>query len=414
MKKQLSQVLFLLVVTMLLHSISFRHMQAKKNALFSNTANKMIQLESQALNFKNQHPQSLDATSIQHTISELQFLKPSKVENIFQEDACSLFIALRTDQLNWLHITWHSKFSWISLTQSPTRSKTQRLSLESTLTSFMQDMYLTDISIPDKSNRVVRLGFSEKISQSPKYNLFVEIMGAKANIALVDARSSLILACGYQVSAGRTKGDRDAVQNQRSLQVSSKYEAPPAFVPDVKLANKFELTKALMEGSMSYYKINSLLLRSSSGISPNIVHSILRAANIVDSDDTQCLTESQAQIVMDMYLLWDASYHNPETTPFVTQDGFKLQVLPHFFQVRDRDGSQKSLYSPIQFIHKSNPNPSVSQSRVVDFLREYYTAAYRSYLFDSLRSECDRELQRKLKKADRLLSKLEAMERERT
>ena len=414
------QIRLFLVAFMLLRTVSFRFIQPiKRYAVLS----KMTTFKMKG----DHYPQSLDFTSILRTVSELQYLKPSKVENIFQEDACSLYIALRTDQLHWIHINWNSKFSWIALAQSPTRSKTHRLSLESTLTSFLQDMYLTDLSIPDERNRVVRLGFSDKIAQSPKYNLFVEIMGAKANIALVDARSSLILACGYQVAAGRSKGGRETNSDtsmptkQRVLQISGKYEPPPVFTFDEDLSNLSDLTRKLTEGTMSYYGAYSVLLRSSPAISPNIVHSILRAVNLESSSSTksttQYLSDPQIRSIVDIYSLWNASYWNgipPNTMPSVTQCGFQIQPTPHVFQVTDRDGSQKSFYSPIQFTQDPITSPKPNPTRLVDFLKEHYAIAYRAYLFSSLRTECDRALSKRLDKADRLLSKLEAMERERT
>lgn len=407
------RVRFLLVVTMLLCTTSFRFLQPRRHVTFSRGASKMMQ--------HVEYPQSLDATSISLTVSELQFLKPSKVENIFQEDAFSLYIGLRTDQLHWLHITWHSKFSWLTLAPSPARSKSQRLSLESTLTSFLQDTYLTDLSVPDQRNRVVKLGFSDKLSQSPKYSLYVEMMGAKSNIALVDARSSLILACGYQVSAGRLKGGRDTTRTSvRALQVSGKYEPPPAFVTDNDLTDLPDLTRKLTEGPLSYYGTYSILLRSSPAISPNIAHSMLSAAGLEGTESVQPLSDSQVRTIAQACALWNASYSDQTgIIDAAPSDTLGIQVTPHYFQVTDRDGSPKSFFSPVQFVPAKSPvtiasaSAGAQTSRVVEFLRDYYASAYRSYLFGSLRSECERLLSRRLEKGDRLLSKLEAMERER-
>ena len=116
---------------------------------------------------------------------------------------------------------------------------TAKFALPRTLKSLLGGSLLVGVSLPVRFERVARFDFSRALSttaappsssssfapadkttlcsSSVEWHLFVEIMSARSNVILVDARSGTMAAAAHQVSSGKLV---------RPVQTGLRYELP--------------------------------------------------------------------------------------------------------------------------------------------------------------------------------------------
>ncbi len=223
--------------------------------------------------------QPVDFTTITAICDELrQYWIPAKIEQVYQRDRYTIFIALRTlKKRDWLTISWHPQAARICIDSPPPRIP-DTFTFSDQLRHQLNGYALIAIKAIAPWERVIDLQFAKRPDESPIYHLYVEIMGKYSNVILTDANDQIITVA-HQVSSSQS--------SFRTVQTGQFYQLPPALTGTIpKLSESQQSWRDRV--SLIPGKIKKQLLINYRGLSPYLVRYMLEAAGIdleINSDD---------------------------------------------------------------------------------------------------------------------------------
>ena len=291
---------------------------------------------------------------------------------------------------------------------------------------------------------------SKRLSdEQPKWRLILEVMGARSNAILVSHEDNVIQACAYQVSTSTTV---------RPLQTGGIYQPPPSgggiFSPvnkeKVDAVEYFPLfSSRLKELDVS---IERSLVSCYRGMSPNIAHRILDASNIDCNAMSRSLSEFEIQSTFKYFSAWASIFENSmsQLGTANTISVFPSVTLSIDPQIVQYPGRKNSEFCPITFIDhadisidtikekyeseetsnvitenqnidnsilagaKKNTNNDDSDNSlaVSKFLLTFYSLYERKTAFELLHSSCEKKVNLRMKKADKILKDFQTQEKD--
>ena len=286
-------------------------------------------------------------------------------------------------------------------------------------------------------------------------------MGARSNAILVSEEDNIIQACAYQVSSSTTV---------RPLQTGGVYQRPPSgggiFSPLNKEKVDIEERLPLFSTRMKELDVTveKSLVSCYRGMSPNIAHRILDAAEVECSVMVRSLTDIQISNIFKYFSSWAMIFENSEGSVGSTLSqpgssshsgsssgsgsGSILKVEPLMIQY---PGKKAAEFCPISFVKEnsivneidggsgirvsnllavdelvvgttvdsSSGSDSGSDSKTAGdnlilskFLLSYYSLYERKTAFELLHSACEKKVALRMKKADKILKDFQTQEKD--
>lgn len=335
--------------------------------------------------------QAFDYTSLKLVSLELaRTCVPSILENVVQEDANVLALQLKTrdGMLLWLSLSWHPVTARVCLGYPPDKFDTADLySFSATLKALLKAHILQAVEVPYAFERVARLDFSDRLGSKSKWSLYIEILGAKSNVVLVDnMNDNMIVSCAYQ-----TPRDRNRV-----VQTNAQYRPPPvplvsspaAFLLDTTGGN-FEKNLDIFYQTLQAVKskgktdrpmaVESALLSSFLGLSSAIVRAMLRASNIDGRSSTAQISREMFGALFVSFLQWLSVVSNPAVDEELLID-YRLRIL-----------EGKPVGYTVDFNATRLPNIT-SSLHFNQLLRVYYSDLEKSFTFNFYKEQCMKRL----------------------
>jgi hypothetical protein len=398
------------------------------------------------------YPQSLDFTSMYYSVKELQHYLPCKIENIIQDENQSVFLQFKSknSEYSWIQMCWHPQFSWFALAFSPYRSRKNRLSFETVLSSFLIGTTMTKISMVDKSNRIVSFDFSESLSSDPKYRLYVEVLGVHSNVILVNTQTNNILSCAYQVSGN--KGGRSIqvstpyqfVSNSRIKTILNDHQGHKSTTQSDSVINTeginhfselftSKLTEISSNRISDQEQIVKYLLGLSPRMSPNIAYTILQfafASSTSEQNDISdnSLTDQTIERIQTLYNIWfhemmksddlnsthGLSLESLQLNSILDNcvnsipSHLKMVVKPNRITLIDNLNNTHSYYTPIQFTENTdlsfNAQYDSTKQIILTYLKQYYHDAFRKFQYYYYKAESEKKVKKLLTKTNTLIT----------
>ena len=288
-------------------------------------------------NNKTPFVQAMDFTTLLLLIDEMKdVILPSRIENVIQVDAYTIYMQLRTlsNGSPWFTVCWHPKFARISLSYDPpfeeNKMKTKLYTLTGTMKTLLASKFINNIEVPFVGERVVKLSIStsaitsnqdmtrtdsmEKHIVNPvetEMELYIEIMGKRSNFALVelddqkdkveednknvnlrDTTSSLgnkILCCGYQVSP---------TKSIRPLAVGAPFTLPPMLTTPLPTKERASNFATFYDSLMliPQYSLTKALLTSYRGLHGKMIDVMAESVGILASESIESIDVAKIEL----------------------------------------------------------------------------------------------------------------------
>lgn len=166
----------------------------------------------------------MDYTTLAAAVAEVQSLLPARCEQAVQLEPALLGLRLRTAaDTTHMYLSWRAGAGGLTCGGPPASrgAAAEAYGFGEQLQAALRGSVLTSVVLPAPWERVVRLGFAERLGASPSYCLFHEVQGRLSNLVLTggEGEGARILAAGHQV------GGRQS--SLRQVQVGGSYALPP-------------------------------------------------------------------------------------------------------------------------------------------------------------------------------------------
>ncbi|MGK7925266.1 MAG: NFACT family protein [Spirulina sp.] len=241
---------------------------------------------------------------------------PARVEQVYQRDVHTIFIALRTLQgRGWLTICWHPQAARICLGSPPPRDR-DTFTFSDQLRHQLNGLALIAIAPVTPWERVIDLQFAQRPDDEPLWHLYVEVMGKYSNAILTDG-SDRIITVAHQVSAKQSR--------VRTVQTGQPYELPPSLLGDTpyleESRERWQERVSLVPGA-----IGKQLVKIYRGLSPTLANFMVKAAKLETSRSTEDLSSQEWTNLFQHWQEWLSAIATENFTPGWTETGYT--VLP--------------------------------------------------------------------------------------
>lgn len=305
--------------------------------------------------------QPVDFTALTAACSELRDgWVPSRLEQVYQRDRHTLAIALRTlKKRDWLTVCWHAQAARICIGDPPPRTP-DTFTFSDQLRHQLGGLALIAIEAIAPWERILDLQFAKRPGEPPLWHLYVEIMGKFSNVILADANHQIV-TCARQVSEKKS--------SVRPIQTGQPYELPP---PLLATAPRLEESQERWQERVSLIPkaIGQQLLKSYRGLSPAVVRSMLKAAEIDPEQSSDRLQSSDWDKLFHCWQTWLQALETQTFHPGWTAQGYT--ILPW---------------------HSLKPEESVQT-----LLNRYYTEQFNRIGFQQLRHQLVQKVSNLLRK----------------
>ncbi|NEO85025.1 MAG: fibronectin-binding domain-containing protein [Spirulina sp. SIO3F2] len=305
--------------------------------------------------------QSVDYTTLVAICAELQdqFI-PARVEQVYQRDRHTLFIALRTLQgRDWLTLSWHPQAARLHIGSPPPRIP-DTFTLSDQLRHQLKGLALTTVILTQPWERVVDLKFARRPGEAPLWHLYMEIMGKYSNLILTDANQQIV------TTAHQVRSHQSTVRTIETGQPYSPPPSPPGYLPRVDEA--FESWRdrlALIPG-----QLDKQLYQTYRGVSPVVARTLSQLAQLQPRQTTDTLTPEDWQ---QLWQQWQGWLNRLETATFTA-------------------GFTPSGYSVLSDV-TNNTSPTMQE-----LLNRYYTQQWNQQQFGQLHHQLSQQVRNQLKK----------------
>ncbi|WP_414622073.1 NFACT family protein [Calothrix sp. CCY 0018] len=259
--------------------------------------------------------QTFDYTTLSAVCSDIRAnWLPSRLEQVYQRDRYTIAIALRTlKSRGWLEVSWHPQAARIHIGSPPPRSP-DTFTFSQQLVHQLGGLALVSIETVAPWERAVDLQFAPRPGEQALYHLYVEIMGKYSNVILTDA-NDIIITAGRQIS--------DKKSSVRPILTGQVYEQPPKLTTAI---------PSLDESQQDWYErvslipgaIKSQLPKNYRGVSPALVQSMLKAANLSTESTTDKLTSKEWQTLFKQWHEWLKALQEKKFQAGWTETGYTV------------------------------------------------------------------------------------------
>ncbi|WP_107668118.1 NFACT family protein [Cyanothece sp. BG0011] len=259
--------------------------------------------------------QSVDVTTLTAICHDLQsHWIPAKVEQVYQRDRYTIFMALRTlKKRSWLTLSWHPQAARLCIGDPPPRTP-DTFTFSDQLRHQLNGFALIDLKMISPWERVVDLQFAKRPGDDPVWHLFVEIMGKYSNVILTDNKQQIVTVA-HQVNANQS--------TVRTVQTGQPYEFPPALTgtfPKLEESQeRWQERVSLIPGS-----VKKQLLNSYRGLSPVVATSMVKQTGLDPQQSTETLTEKDWDNLYSLWQFWLKSLATKEFKPGYTEEGYTV------------------------------------------------------------------------------------------
>ena len=219
---------------------------------------------------------------------------PARIEQVYQRDRYTLFLALRTlKQRGWLTICWHPQAARLCLSNPPPRTP-DTFTFSDQLRHQLKGLALVASESIAPWERVIDLQFAQRPGEKPLWHLYVEIMGKYSNVILTDANRQIVTPA-HQVSSTQS--------SVRPIQTGQPYHFPPPIIGTLpKLEESF--TRWQEKVSLIPGQLKRQLLNSYRGLSPSVAVEIIKAAELTPEQSTEDLSSTDWQTLFKYWQEW--------------------------------------------------------------------------------------------------------------
>ncbi|MBE9189405.1 NFACT family protein [Gloeocapsopsis crepidinum LEGE 06123] len=305
--------------------------------------------------------QSVDFTTLTATYREIcATWLPARVEQVYQRDRFWIAIGLRTlKQRGWLDISWHPQAARICIGDPPPR-KPDTFAFSQQILHQLSGLALISIEAIAPWERVLDLQFARRPGENPLFHLYVEVMGKHSNVILTAANQEIITAA-QQVSLQQSR--------IRPVQTGQPYESPPSLTNDApnlqESQQRWQEKVSLVPGALK-----RCLLKSYRGLSPALVESMVRTANLDPEQSTETLTAFDWEQLFQRWQEWLQALEKSHFQPGWTAKGYTVLGW--------------EMIQPVKNLQ--------------ELLNQYYTAALNQQEFLQLRQQLTQKLKNLLEK----------------
>ena len=286
--------------------------------------------------------QAVDFTTLVAICRELQHQwLPARIEQVYQRDRHTLSLALRTlERRGWLTFCWHPQAARLCLEDPPPRSP-DTFTFSDQLRHQLGGYALTNLVLAAPWERVVDLQIAQRPGDTPRWHLYIEIMGKYSNVILTDGDNQIITVA-HQVNAQQSR--------VRTVQTGQPYQCPP---PLLATAPSREEPFSRWQERLSLIPGNLLKqwVKTYRGLSPVVARTLLASVGLDSQIHTEQLTPQDWQKLFSAWQTWlttlDAGHFQPGfTTEGYSVLGYDLQqptpdvqtLIFHYY--RDRLGQE--------------------------------------------------------------------------
>ena len=299
--------------------------------------------------------QTFDFTTLLAVCSDIRAnWLPSRLEQVYQRDRYTIAIALRTlKSRGWLEVSWHPQAARIHIGSPPPRSP-DTFTFSQQLVHQLGGLALVTIETVAPWERAVDLQFAPRPGEPALYHLYVEIMGKYSNVILTDA-NNIIITAGRQISEKKS--------SVRPILTGEVYEQPPKLTTAI---------PSLDESQQDWYERVSLipgaikrqLPKNYRGVSPALVQSMLKAANLSTESTTDGLTSKEWSLLFKQWHIWLKALQEEKFQPGWTESGYTVLGFDAVEKVED----------------------------IQELLNRYYTDQLNQQIFSQLRHQLGQKL----------------------
>ncbi len=259
--------------------------------------------------------QAVDFTTLTAACVELQqSWIPARTEQVYQRDRYTISLALRTlSQRGWLTISWHPQAARVCLDRPPPRTP-DTFTFSDQLRHQLGGFALIAVEAIAPWERVLDLQFAKRPGEDPLWHLYLEIMGKYSNVVLTDAGNQIVTVA-HQVTAAQS--------SIRTVETGQLYQPPPPLTGTLPKLSE-SLTSWQERVSLVPGAIKRQLLKSYRGLSPNLIVSMLQAAQIEPERSTDSLDESDWQRLFQRWQEWLQRLEEGNFSPSWTALGYTV------------------------------------------------------------------------------------------
>ncbi|MEB3294501.1 MAG: NFACT RNA binding domain-containing protein [Synechococcales bacterium] len=271
--------------------------------------------------------QPLDFTTLTAVCQELrQAWLPARLEQVFQRDRFTLYLALRTLQGRcWLLISWHPQAARLHISEAPPKQP-DTFTFSQQIWHQFSGLALVDLCLLSPWERVVDLQFARRPGDESLGHLYVEIMGQYSNVILVNSQQEIISAA-HQVSRQQS--------SLRPIQTGDRYEAPPS---------QTQISPSLEESFQRWHdrltlvpdRLRKALLSTYRGLSSALVTEWLQAAGLDWEIRTEAIALPQWQVLFQQWQTWLQQLADGTFQPSFTGQGYLVLGKASPPQLSDR------------------------------------------------------------------------------
>ncbi|AFY73441.1 putative RNA-binding protein, snRNP like protein [Synechococcus sp. PCC 7502] len=258
--------------------------------------------------------QPVDLTTLVAICHELQNSLPAKLEQVYQSDRHTIYLALRTlEQKLWLLISWHPQTARIHLSLPPPPYP-DTFTFSQQIWHQVTGLALVAIAPVSPWERVIDLQFAKRPHDPIQAHLYIEIMGKYSNVILVNGDGDIVTA-SHQVSSKQSR--------VRPIQTGDRYELPPALVEDIPtLSESLELWGDRLR--LIPQPILRSLVTNYRGVSSSLGRSLLTIAGIDSNTSTDKLSPQDWQNLYQAWQQWLQCLESKQFFPELTTDGYTV------------------------------------------------------------------------------------------
>ena len=239
---------------------------------------------------------------------------PARVEQVYQRDRYTLYIALRTVRSRgWLLVSWHPQAARICMADPPPRSP-DTFTFSDQLRHQLNGLALVDIGLKSDWERVLELKFAKRPQEPLQWSVMVEVMNKYSNVILTNCDGAIVTAA-HQVNAKQSR--------LRSIQTGDLYSLPPKRLTSVpSLEEGFDDWQERL--SLIPKPMSRAITQSYSGLSSALVSLLLQNAGLPLDSETAQLSQKEWVDLYEQWQWWLGSLAQRAFIAHLSSDGYSV------------------------------------------------------------------------------------------
>ncbi len=319
--------------------------------------------------------QGVDYTTLVAICHELRTdWVPARVENFFQRDRYTLYIALRTaNKRGWMVISWHPQAARLGMDEAPPRTS-DTFTFSDQLRHQLNGLALIEIELMADWERVVVMKFAQRPQDPVQWCLMVEIINKYSNVILTTEQHQIVTAA-HQVNPQQSR--------MRSIQTGDRYRLPPKRLTTIPKPEE-SLSHWRQQIELVPQNICRAMTQTYTGLSSSLVKTLLTAARIDSEARTDALQSQDWQRLFEQWQRWLQALEQQNFQPEGLDKGYCVlgRAVLHL-GVGNGAGREPGVI------------PAHGLSKI---LRDYYNPLLAQQAFQQLQHQLLQTVQGKLKK----------------